>query len=238
MKTITVIQHTEAEYLGLLEDHLEGRNIRFTYKRPFAANGMLPEGPGKSDGLMLLGGGPYGLVSGHILPSLGPELRLTRACLAAGLPVVGIGLGAVILAVAAGGGVSEAGLRFGVEQAVAVRPGLLGGFLPDRMPLTCYLRDAPILPPGVEVLSVGDAGQPMIFAVGKNSLGFLGHPGMKFGMAEDLIMEFDETPENTRDGLDQLAAAQGEIAEALGPLMVGLTAHTGWMNLIAPQNNI
>ncbi len=29
MKTLCVLQHTEAEYLGLMEDHLEGRNIRF-----------------------------------------------------------------------------------------------------------------------------------------------------------------------------------------------------------------
>ena len=31
MKTLFVVQHVEAEYLGLLEDHFEGRNIRFRY---------------------------------------------------------------------------------------------------------------------------------------------------------------------------------------------------------------
>ena len=29
MKTLVVIQHTSAEYLGLIEDHFEGRRIRF-----------------------------------------------------------------------------------------------------------------------------------------------------------------------------------------------------------------
>ena len=103
MKTVCVIQHTEAEYLGLMEDHLEGRNIRFSYRRPFTAGGTLPGSPGSFDGLILLGGGPYGIVSGHLLPSMGHELRLTAAFLAAGLPVVGLGLGALILATAAAG---------------------------------------------------------------------------------------------------------------------------------------
>ena len=100
MKRLGVLQHSEAEYLGLIEDHLEGRNIRFTYIRPFAAGGGVPSVVA-GDGLIVLGGGPYGLVSGHILPSLGPELRLARAYLEAGLPVVGFGMGALILTVAA-----------------------------------------------------------------------------------------------------------------------------------------
>lgn len=229
MKSVTVIQHTEAEYLGLMEDHFEGRNVRFNYNRPFTKGGMLPEGPGKSAGLILLGGGPYGVVSGHILPSLGAELRLTRAYLDAGLPVVGIGLGAILLAVAAGGGAEEQPLRFAVQTACATGPHTLGGFMPQTMPLTLYLRDAPVLPPGAATLASAADGQALVFAVGANSLGFLGHPGMKRGMAEDLIMEFAECPDNTVDGLAALGAAQGEIAEALGPLMVGVMARTGWM---------
>ena len=41
MNVVAVIQHTAGEYLGLMEDHLEGRRIRFQYYRPFAA-GKLP----------------------------------------------------------------------------------------------------------------------------------------------------------------------------------------------------
>lgn len=229
MKTVTVIQHTEAEYLGLMEDHFEGRNLRFSYNRPFTKGGMLPEGPGKSDGLILLGGGPYGVVSGHILPSIGAELRLTKAYLDAGLPVLGIGLGSIILAVAAGGGAEEQPLRFAVKTALAQAPDRLGGFLPAAMPLTLYLRDAPVLPVGSEVLAQTAGGEALIFSVGTNALGFLGHPGMKRGMAEDLIMEFAETPDATVEGLAALGAVQGAIAEALGPLMVGVMARTGWM---------
>ncbi len=229
MKTVCVIQHTEAEYLGLIEDHFEGRNIRFQYRRPFTPGGLLPTSAKGFDGLMLLGGGPYGLVSGHLLPSAGHELRLTRAFLDAGLPVLGIELGAVILAVAAGGGAVEAPLRFYVDDARAVRPGLLGGHLPESFPLALYLRDAPVLPDAAEVLATGGGGDPLVFSVGGNSLGFLGHPGMKRGMAEDLIMEFAETPENTVEALGALGAAQANIADALTSIMVGISEHMGLM---------
>ena len=229
MKTVCVIQHTEAEYLGLMEDHFEGRNIRFLYSRPFASGGTIPASPEGLDGLILLGGGPYGMVSGHLLPSMGPELRLTRAFLDAGLPVIGLALGALILAVAAGGGAEEGPLRFEVPVAHAVRPGLLDGRMPESFPLACYLRDRPVLPPDTETLATGPAGEPLIFLLRENCLGFLGHPGMKRGMAEDLIMEFAETPENTVESLESLGAAQAEIAEALTDLMIGVSAQTGLM---------
>lgn len=224
MKTIWVLQHTEAEYLGLIEDHLEGRNLRFRYMRPFAPGGMVPEKPGNADGLIILGGGPYGVVSGHILPSLGPELRLARAFLEAGLPVVGIGLGALILCVAGGGGVAEAPLRFEIVNSEITLDAA-----PQQVPMACYLRDRPVPGADMRVVMTGAQGEVMGFTVGEKSLGILGHFGMKAGMAEDLIMEFAETPDDTLTGLAQLSAAQVAIAEALGPLMVRIVRHCGWM---------
>lgn len=226
MKRVAVLQHTEAEYLGLIEDHLEGRNIRFQYFRPFASGGMVPLGVGSFDGLIVLGAGPYGVVSGHLLPSLGPELRLTHGFLDAGLPVLGFGLGAVVLAVAAGGGAEDAPLRFVIEDAMPANQGLPGV---GTFPMACYLRDRPVPPNGALVLSENHAGEPMIFAVGERSLGFIGHPGMKRGMAEDLIMEFAETPDETLLSLERLAAVQGRIAESLTDLMVATIARCGWM---------
>lgn len=226
MKTIWVLQHTEAEYLGLMEDHFEGRNLRFRYFRPFAAGGMVPEVPGTADGLILLGGGPYGLVSGHILPSLGPELRLVRAFLSVGLPVVGIGLGALILAAASGQGGEEAPLRFEVLDA---RVSADFDAALQHMPLVCYLRDRPVLRPEMPVLMQGQDGRVLAWGEPGKTFGILGHPGMKRGMAEDLIMEFAEAPADTLTGLGALNARQVEVAEALSPFMVALIRHCGWM---------
>ena len=50
-----------------------------------------------SDGLILLGGGPWGSAGARDAPTLKEEVRLAHACLMREWPVVGIGLGAQIL---------------------------------------------------------------------------------------------------------------------------------------------
>ena len=58
MKTLFVLQHVEADYLGLIEDHFEGRNIRFRYCRPFTPGAVNSVDCRRFDGLVLLGAGP------------------------------------------------------------------------------------------------------------------------------------------------------------------------------------
>lgn len=229
MKTVCVLQHVEAEYLGLIEDHLEARSIRFRYCRPFVPGGRVPADAEGYDGLIVLGAGPFGVVSGSLLPSLAAELRLATDFLKRGLPVVGIGVGSAVLATAAGGGAAEAPLRLAVGDVQRISPGALGGHLPESLPMALYLRDRPVLPAAATVLAKGASGEAMIFQTGSNAFGFLGHPGIKSAMIEDVAMEFDETPEDLADGLAALRKRQGEIAEALTPIMVGLIAATGWM---------
>ena len=91
------------------------------------------------------------------------------------------------------------------------------------------LRDRPVLRPDCEVVARNAAGDPLIFAPRPNAIGFLGHPGMKRGMAEDLIMEFADTPDDCPEALAALGREQADLAEALGPLMVWLVARCGWM---------
>jgi GMP synthase-like glutamine amidotransferase len=229
MKTLCVLQHVEAEYLGLLEDHFEGRNIRFRYCRPFAPGASIPASAEEFDGLVLLGSGPKGIVSGNLIPSLGAELRLTKDYLDRGLPVIGIGIGACILTTAAGGGAEEAPLRFTLDKARRIVTNGLNGHLPETFPAAVYMRDRPVLPGAARILAVGTREEPILFQFRDNCLGFAGHPGIKSAMIEDMIMEFDEVPENTAETLVTLRAAQGDIAAALGAIMIGLVEMTHWM---------
>ncbi len=230
MKTLCVLQHTEAEYLGLIEDHLEARSIRFRYCRPFVAGGRVPQDADDYDGLILLGAGALGAVSGPLIPSLAAELRLTADFLKRNLPVVGIGVGAVILAIAAGGGALEAPLRFSVGTARRTVPGALGGHLPERLPVAIYMRDRPALPAAAHVLAADETGEAVVFQIGKAGIGFLGHPGIKSAMIEDIIMASDEVPEDTAETLATLRARQGDIAEALTHIMIGLVGLARWMS--------
>lgn len=134
-----------------------------------------------------------------------------------------------MLAVAAGGGAEEAPLRFTVVQASRTRSDALGGHLPERFPSAAYLRDRLVPPDGADILAVSESGEPAVLSLRGNCLAFVGHPGMKSGMAEDLIMEFAETPPDTVEALAELRSSQADIAEALTEIMVGIGQHTGWI---------
>ncbi len=230
MKTLTVLQHTSAEYLGLIEDHLEGRRIRFRYSRPFATGGRAPKPAQLLDGLVVLGGGPWGSAGGRNVPTLIEELTLTKAALQKGLPFLGIGLGAQLLAIVAGGSVEQTGLAFEVGEARRVDPAALGGYLPERYPLVTYGRDRPVPPPDARILAVDEAGGPALFQVGANALGFTGHPGVKAAIVEDLIMEFEEGPSDPGPTLERLRTLQRSIEDALVPIMTGVVKVLGLMD--------
>jgi len=230
MNVVAVIQHTAGEYLGLVEDHLEGRRIRFQYFRPFAGGRKLPAPDLPADALILLGGGPWGSAGTRNLPTLAEEVELTRQRLAEGTPVIGFGLGAQILAIAAGGSSESGELCFRASTARRVRADALNGFLPETFTQVIYMRDQPVLPDHAVVLAEDEAGRPAVFRIGDNAYGFLGNPGIKLGMVEDLIMEFEEVPADTAAGLDALRKLQPGIEDDLVPIMTGLVQCTSLMS--------
>ncbi len=230
MNVVAVIQHTSAEYLGLMEDHLEGRRIRFQYFRPFAGGRKLPAKDIPADALVLLGGGPWGSAGERDLPTLAEEIELTQAMLEQGTPVIGIGLGAQILAIAAGGSSEPGEFVFECRKANRVDDDALNGFLPQTFNQVVYMRDRPVLPDDARVLARDESGAPAVFQIGINAYGFWGNPGIKLGMVEDLIMEFEEVPDGAAERLDELRALQVSIEDELVPIMTGLVQCTALMS--------
>lgn len=231
MTSLSVLQHTSADYLGLMEDHLEGRGTDFKYYRPFTEGTPLPKPETIGDGLIVLGGGPWGTAGERDIPTLKKELDLVHNCLMTGKPVLGIGVGAQLLAIAAGGGSESAPLEFRVETARRVDDNALGGMMPETFPMVSYMRDRPVLPDYAKVLAVGEDDAPVAFQVGDNCLGFIGHPGVKSAIIEDLIMEFDESAPDPVDKLAQLARLTREIEDSLVYLMTGIVSVCGFMSL-------
>lgn len=229
MNVVAVIQHTAGEYLGLMEDHLEGRRIRFQYFRPFAGR-KLPEKELPADAMILLGGGPWGAAGTRDLPTLADEVALTRARLAEGTPVIGFGLGAQILAIAAGGRAEPAPFHFECLQARRTSRQALNGYLPERFAQVLYMRDWPVPPADAEVLATDDSDRIAVFRVGARSIGFTANPGIKLGMVEDLIMEFEEVPDGAVDELETLRGLQPRIENELVQIMTGLVQLTALMS--------
>ena len=229
MNVVAVIQHTSGEYLGLIEDHFEHRRIRFQYFRPFAGGGKLPAADIPADALLLLGGGPWGSAGPRDLPTLDAEVALTKAMLEKGTPVIAFGLGAQILAIAAGGGSETADYVFEARNVTRTDDDALNGFLPERFHQMIYMRDRPVLPADAAVLAVDDSGEPAVFRIGANAYGFLGNPGIKLGMIEDLIMEFEEVPNEAAARLETLRGLQTTLEDELVPIMTGLVQCTALM---------
>ena len=107
--------------------------------------------------------------------------------------------------------------------------GALNGYLPERFPNVTYMRDVPVPPAYAQILAEDSDGCPAVFQIGDNVFGFTGHPGFKAGMAEDLIMEFEEAPRDTGPALQQLREMKTEIEDALVPIMTGIVQLTGLM---------
>jgi len=116
-----------------------------------------------------------------------------------------------------------------LDNARCVLSGALYRHLPQSFPVAVYMRDRPVLPSDAKVLAVDSDLEPVIFQIHDNSFGFVGHPGIKSAMVEDLIIEFDEVPEGTAEKLSRLRAAQGDIAAALAEIMIGLVEATRLM---------
>jgi len=229
-RTVQVVQPTDSEYLGRIEDHLEGRGIRFQYLRPHHAYGWLPPSAKSIDVLFLLGGGPYGAGDGNPAPSLERTLKLVADCLASERPVVGFGLGAQLLAIAGGGGVEASPLVLEVNRVRRMADDALAGYAPAQWPQVVYMRDRPLPPPSARVLAVDDRGHPALFQLGARCFGFSGHPGSKVAMLEDLVMEFEDAPDNVAEALGSARAAQVAVEDALVPIMTGLVLATGLMS--------
>ena len=230
MKHVTVIQHTQSEWLGAIEDHLEGRGIRFSYVRPFIAGAKIPDVAMLGDGLILIGGGPWGAVNpDHRLPTLEAEVRLVRACLMLWIPVIGFGLGSQILSLAAEGRVVETPLVFRIGEARRTQDDALGGQMPAAFPNVVYMRDRPEPPAYAAILARDSDGTIAAFQIGANAFGFSGHPGIRRAMIEDLIMESDDGPPDPAPTLAALGDLGSRIEDALVLLMTGMVAATGWM---------
>ena len=183
-----------------------------------------------ADALLLLGGGPWGSAGARDLPTLSDEVALTKAMLAKGTPVIAFGLGAQILSIAAGGSSEAADFVFEAYDVERTADDALNSFMPERFHQVVYMRDRPVLPDSAEVLAVDAEGRPAVFRVGENAYGFLGNPGIKLGMVEDLIMEFEEVPDGAAAELDTLRGLQTTLEDELVPIMTGLVQCTSLMS--------
>jgi GMP synthase-like glutamine amidotransferase len=198
---IHVLQHVPFEGLGSIESWIARRKADVSYTR-FFESPVLP-GPDGLDLIIALGG-PMSVNDVAALPWLVGEKRFLREAIDAGVPVLGICLGAQLIANALGARVCSAQQKeigwFDVEG--------IGGTgdcfrFPDRAAVFHWHGETFDLPPGAIRLARSAVCENQAFQIGRNVIGLQFHLETTQASADAIIS-------NCRDELAGGAYIQSE----------------------------
>ncbi|WP_208281223.1 glutamine amidotransferase [Massilia oculi] len=174
-KSAVVIRHIHFEDLGTLEPVLQARGYRVRYVDP--AQGELATLDALAPDLLVVLGGPIGAFDDAIYPFLVDELALVRQRLAAQRPLLGICLGAQLIARALGAKVGPMGVKeigFGpLDLTDAGQASALAGL--GSAPVLHWHGDQFDIPPGALRLAATSTCPNQAFAVGASVLGLQFH---------------------------------------------------------------
>src|SRR2546428_5167674 len=177
MPRLLVLQHIGCEPLGLIEPALKERGMEYRYVRLFAGE-AIPKDLSGWDGLIALGG-PMSANDGERLGFIDDELRLLTKLLEAGMPALGICLGAQLIAKAAGAKVIA-----GEEKEIGWYPltlteegkkdRLLDG-LPGTFPVFQWHGETFDIPSGAVCLAGSERYSNQAFRLGEKEYGLQFH---------------------------------------------------------------
>ncbi len=218
------LQHVEFEGLGSIEPWLLAAGHRITRTRLYA--GDRPPASDDFDWLIVMGG-PMGANDDATLPWLAAEKRLIREAVDDGKRVLGICLGAQLIAAVLGAEVYRNAEReigwFEIRRTSHAATHGLGRVLPQRADVFHWHGDTFDLPPGAVALAESDACRNQAFAVGDHVLALQFHLETTPAAAAALI---DHCRDELTDGpyvqTAEQMSARPERFETLNHLMAGV----------------
>ena len=168
------LQHVPFEGPGSIEPALRTAGYELSHTGFFAAPD-LPD-PGDID-LLVVMGGPMSVNDEREFPWLAPEKKFIRALIDAGKPVLGICLGAQLIASALGAGVfrnKEKEIGWFPVQGV-ISPGSTSFSFPPSMEVFHWHGETFDLPPGAVQLARSDGCENQAFQIGVSVIGLQFH---------------------------------------------------------------
>lgn len=223
MPTVFVLQHAACEPLGMIESAFTTGGL--SWHCFHAQNGdPVPQEIGAAAGLVVLGGS-MGVHDREQYPFLGEELRLIKQAAAQKVPILGICLGAQLLASALGADVrqnakQEIGWHPVFLTAEAAEDPLWRG-LPETWTGFHWHGDFFSTPPGAVSLASSALTPCQAFRFGSFAYGFQFHLEVTDAIIRDWTAEF--AGELTREDLDA------------APILAGISEHLVPMQAIARE---
>lgn len=174
MKTAVVFRHVPFEDLDSLGETLLAKGYRWRYiDTPVQSLSTLDP---LADDLLIVLGGPIGVYEQHIYPFLATELRIIRERLTSGKPVLGICLGAQLMASALGANVASMGVKEIGYFPITVSDDVPAYFAPlNDLPVLHWHGDRFEIPAGATRLASSAVCDNQAFSVGNHGLGFQFH---------------------------------------------------------------
>jgi GMP synthase-like glutamine amidotransferase len=164
---VQVFQHVPFEGLGAIEPWLTARGATITWTR-FFAGASIPS-PDDYDWLLAMGG-PMSVNDEVALPWLRDEKRAIAAAIDAGKTVLGVCLGAQLIASACGAKVTANREReigwFPIERVAEPKEHPIARALPPRAEVFHWHGETFTLPPGAVHLARSEACEAQAFALG------------------------------------------------------------------------
>ena len=175
-----VLSHVPFEDLGSLQPVLEQRG--FTIETVDAATAEFPLPQAAASDLLVVLGGPIGVYESDAYPFLTGEIECIRQRLSAKRPLLGICLGAQLMAAALGARVypGQSGAEIGwatIEFSGSGQPpGWFAPLLDKSLPVFHWHGDTFDSPPGAQPLARSKAYDNQAFAMGDFALALQFHP--------------------------------------------------------------
>jgi GMP synthase (glutamine-hydrolysing) len=182
-----LIQHVEFEGPGAIATAAAAAGVELGLSRMWES-GQLPD-PAELDGLVVMGG-PMGVANVKEHPHLAEEIRLIEACAQAGKPILGVCLGAQLLARALGaevttGPVEEVGIGSVELTEEGEADPVLGG-AGRTLPVLHWHQDTFAIPDGATRLAESPAYPNQAFRHGDCCYALQFHVELERGLAGSL----------------------------------------------------
>jgi GMP synthase (glutamine-hydrolysing) len=225
---IWVLQHHPVENLGLIANSLEEAALAWQYVRVFDG-AAIPKDMNGAGGLIVMGG-PESVYRFDRYPYLRDEIRLIESALHENKPILGVCLGAQLLAAALGATVRRGDAReigwYPVSLAQAASDDRLMRGLPSEFMAAHWHSDVFELPEGAVALASSEKTAVQAFRFGDKAYGILFHAEISAERLNKMVGEFGEDLKRVGVDGDSFVARAADYLPELGA--IGGTIYSRW----------